>query len=129
MRDLAVAMCLTLTACAGTPARPLEGPRPAVLDDPHVIALDPDGNGSQVVAFLEAHHAGRTAGLCGIVPVGDENSQRNLCIVTHDGIAQLTSRIDERHYVIYSLQHRGNNRFEMLGTSHQQVVLEPWPLQ
>lgn len=127
-RVLKAGVVLLLASCAGMPVGPEVGPRPAVLSDSNVVSADPDGNGTQVSAFLTAHREKRTAGLCGITITGDEFDQHDAeaCIVTERGKGLVARRLDESRYMLYPLKYLGQNRFELLGTVGQQVVLEPW---
>jgi hypothetical protein len=130
MHRLAIlCVALAFTGCAAATRGRVVTTRPAILGHPSVVRLDPDGDGSQVQAFLAAQAAGRTSGLCqGMSSV--EATPSDWCIITEGGrtywvIDYTNDPLGVDGYRIQPLDHTGGNRFYDRD-SRQEVLLLPW---
>ena len=122
-------VALALTGCFGATRGRVVTTRPAILDHPAVMRLDPDGDGSQVRAFLAARAKGRTSGLCqGMSSV--EATPSDWCIITEGGrtywvIDYTRDPLGVDGFRIQPLDHKGGIRF-YVWDNRQEVLLLPW---
>lgn len=119
-----------LISCSGLDVGHVVTTRPAILDHAAIERVDPQGDGSQVARFLDAHANRRTAGLCqGMQSV--ELTPSDWCITTESGHAYLVidytrDPLGVDGYRIQPVEYRGKNRFYD-EESRQTILLEPWP--
>jgi hypothetical protein len=126
---LTLASLLLLSSCSGLVLGHIVKERPSILDDPRVVRMDPNGNGSQVSSFLKAHNAGITAGLCQGM-LSEELTPSDWCIVSENGEAYLivdytNDAFGVDGFRIQPLRYEGKNRFRNL-EGRQLILLEPW---
>ena len=120
---------LSLVSCSGTMRGRVVAERPSILDDPRVVRIDPKGDGTQVSAFLAAHHARRTAGLCQGM-LSEELTSSDWCLVTEFGTASMVvdytqDPLGVDGYRVQPVQYKGRNKFFDM-EARQEILLEPW---
>lgn len=89
--------------------------RPQILDQSPIVRLDPNGDGSQVSHFLNAHKQHLSAGVCEMF-WSEEGTPNDVCIVTQNGEATLIIDYTKDEYGIdgyrvSKLKHVKENKF------------------
>ena len=129
-RLIALALIVLVVGCAaGAGVRTKE--RPKILSHPQVVDLDPNGDGAQVDAFLNALREKGTAGLCESF-YSEEGTEIGWCLVTEAGKAYVVEDYTQDTvygpggYIIQPVRHLWKNRFRD-DQRGREFTLEPWP--
>ncbi len=90
--------------------------KPDVLNENYIVRLDPNGNGSQVNHFLNAHKQHLSAGVCEIFS-SEEGTPNDICIITKNGKVSLIVDYTQDEYAgtngyrVSNLKHIRKNKF------------------